>query len=77
MTRISKFLYECLCDSCKNKVKEALKKDRGIRQREYNRRWLAKETFEQKESRLQKQRDYEKRIREESKKFRVIQQVVK
>ncbi len=54
-----------------------MKKDRGLRQREYNRRWLAKETFEQRESRLQKQRDYEKRIREEAKKFRAIQQVVK
>ena len=77
MTKISKFLYDCLCDNCKNKVKEALKKDRGLRQREYNRRWLSKETLEQKESRLQKQRDYEKRIREEAKKFRAIQQVVK
>lgn len=77
MTKISKFLYYCLCDNCKNKVKEALKKDRGLRQREYNRRWLAKETFEQRESRLQKQRDYEKRIREQAKKFRAIQQVVK
>ena len=77
MTKISKFLYNCLCDNCKNKVKEELKKDRGIKQREYNRRWLAKETLEQRESRLQKQRDYEKRIREEAKKFRVIQQVIK
>ncbi len=77
MTRISKFLYDCLCDNCKNKVKEALKKDRGLRQRVYNRRWLTKETLEQKESRLQKQRDYEKRIREEAKKFRAIQQVIK
>lgn len=66
-----------MCDNCKNKVKEAIKKDKGIRHREYNRRWLAKETFEQRESRLQKQRAYEKRIREEARKFRAIQQVVK
>jgi len=77
MTKISKFLYDCLCNNCKSKVKEALKKDRGLRQREYNRRWLAKETLEQRESRLQKQRDYEKRIRDEAKKFREIRQVVK
>ena len=77
MTKISKFLYDCLCDNCKNKVKKALKKDRGIRQREYNRRWLAKETFEQRESRLQKQRDYEKRIRDEAKKFREVLEAVK
>lgn len=66
-----------MCDNCKNKVKKALKKDRGIRQREYNRRWLAKETFEQRESRLQKQRDYEKRIRDEAKKFREVREAVK